>query len=193
MSSDDNNADPTSITSLLQRLGDGDNEALAELTPLVYERLHQLAVNAFRQENNAHTLQPTAVVNEAYLQLANVSVEWQGSGHFYALAARMMRRILVNHANSKNAEKRGAGRVRLSYDDELQAGERTGEDVLELDEALRALEAIDERKVRVLELHYFVGLNYADTAAALDVSEATCKRDLRFGKAWIRKFLSAEK
>ena len=184
--------DPASITSLLQRWGDGDDLALNELTPIVYERLHQLAINAFRQENKGHTLQPTAVVNEAYLQLANAEVKWQDSGHFYALAARMMRRILVNHATSKKAEKRGAGRLRLTYDDERGAADRAGEDVLALNEALEALENIDERKAHVLELHYFAGLNYADTAKAMDVSEATCKRDLRFGKAWIRKFLSED-
>ena len=190
MSDANEQADKASVTALLQQWGAGDDKALNEVAPLVYHRLHVLAVNAFRQENNGHTLQPTAVVNEAYLQLANASVEWQNSGHFFALAARMMRRILVNHANSKLAEKRGGGRVRVTFDEERGEDQQTGEDVLELDDALAALEHIDERKVRVLELHYFVGLNYADTAAALAVSEATCKRDLRFGKAWIRKYLS---
>ena len=182
--------DPESITALLQRWGEGDELALNELTPLVYDRLHQLAVAAFRQENNAHTLQPTAVVNEAYLQLANASVHWQDSGHFYALAARMMRRILVNHANGKLAEKRGAGRVRMTYVEDKRPGAAASEDVLDLDEALHALAAQDERKAQVLELHYFVGLNYEDTARALDISAATCKRDLRFGKAWIKRFLA---
>jgi len=190
VSGPDERPDAASITALLQSWGDGDDLALEKLTPLIYDRLHQIAINAFRQEGGGHTLQPTAVVNEAYIQLANASIDWRNSGHFYALAARMMRRILINHALSKKADKRGAGRIRLALEEEKLAAEGESEDVLELDEALIALEAIDERKARILELHYFVGLNFAAVAEALGVSEATCKRDIRFGKAWIKKFLT---
>lgn len=182
--------DAASITVLLGQWADGDEAALEELTPLVYEHLHRLAENAFRHERNALTLQPTAIVNEAYMQLARASVDWQGSGHFYALAARMMRRILVNHAKARRTDKRGGDRLRLTYDDSAIGRDDPQEDVLDLDEALRSLQELDPRKVEILELHYFAGLSYEETADALDISAATVKRDLRFGKAWIRKHLT---
>jgi len=181
--------DDTGITQLLSRWSDGDEDALERLTPLVYQRLHELAEAAFRKERGAHTLQPTAIVNEAYLKLADASIDWRGSSHFYALAARMMRRILVNHAHARRAGKRGGGQVFVTYDEAALAADAPGDDVLELDEALTALAELDPRKVEILELHYFGGMSYEQAGTALGISPATVKRDLRFGRAWIRCYL----
>ena len=182
--------DKADITGLLRRWSDGDDDALEALTPLVYDELHQLAKSAFRRERGGHTLQVTAVVNEAWLQLANASVDWQSQSHFFALAARMMRRILVNHANAKSAGKRGGDAVMVTLHEESVAGDDGGQDVIDIDRALTELADEDERKAHLLELHYFAGMTYRDAGAALGVSEATAKRDLRFGKAWMRKRLA---
>lgn len=178
------------ITGLLRRWSDGDDDALEALSPLVFDELHQLAKSAFRRERGGHTLQATAVVNEAWLQLANASVDWKSQSHFFALAARMMRRILVNHANAKSADKRGGDAVMVTLNEESVAGDDGGQDVIDLDRALTELAHEDERKANLLELHYFAGMTYRDAGAALGVSEATAKRDLRFGKAWMRKRLT---
>lgn len=182
-------AEQGNITVLLNRWSAGDEGALDALTPLVYDELHKLAQSAFRRERGGHTLQATAVVNEAWMQLANASVDWQSQKHFFALAARMMRRILVNHANAKAAEKRGGDAVMVTLDEEAITGDGGGQDVIDLDKALTELADEDERKAKLLELHYFAGMTYRDAGAALGVSEATAKRDLRFGKAWMRKRL----
>ena len=181
--------EPQSITKLLVRWQDGDEEALAELTPLVYEELHALAINAFRNERRGHTLQATAVVHEAYMQLINASVDWQSQQHFFALAARMMRRLLVNHANARRAQKRGGSAVMLTFDESAVGAADGDEDVLDLDRGLELLAAEDERKASMLELHYFAGMTYSEAGAVLGQSEATAKRDLRFAKAWMRNYL----
>ncbi|MEM1412767.1 MAG: sigma-70 family RNA polymerase sigma factor [Pseudomonadota bacterium] len=178
--------DTAQVTQLLARWGSGDEEALEQLTPLVYERLHQLAQSAFRNEHGAQTLQPTAVVNEAWLKLADADVSVENRNHFYALAARMMRRILINHAMARKAAKRGGGQVMVTLQEGLAAAEGESEDVLALHEALETLAAQDEQLSRLLELHYFGGYTMPEIAAILEVSESTVKRQLRFARAWVR-------
>ncbi len=185
-------ADQTPVTQLLARWSDGDSDALDELTPHVYDELKKLANSAFRREHGAHTLQSTALVNEAYLQLVGADIHWKSRSHFYALCARMMRRILVNHANAKAAEKRGGDLLRVTLVDDAAATEDRSQDVLDLDRALAALAEEDERTAGILELHYFGGMTYKEAGEVLDVSEATAKRSLKFGKAWLRTQLDQQ-
>ncbi|MEM9402310.1 MAG: sigma-70 family RNA polymerase sigma factor [Pseudomonadota bacterium] len=177
------------VTGLLARWSDGDEQALNELTPIVYDELKKLARSAFRREHGAHTLQATALVNEAYVQLVGADVNWKGRSHFFALAARMMRRILVNHANAKAAEKRGGDRVQVTLHETSIADSHNAQDVIDLDKALAELATHDERTAEIVQLHYFGGMTYEEAGAALGVSQATAKRSLRFGKAWMRDYL----
>ncbi len=179
----------TDITQLLNRMSEGDEHALNEVTPLVYDELKRIARGVFSAERQGHTLQPTALVHEAYAKLVDVESTWQNRAHFYALAARMMRRLLVNHANAKNAGKRGGGALRMTLDDNQLAARQPGEDVIALDEALAELSTFDARKSQVLELHYFGGLTQPETATVLDISESTVRREMRIAKAWLRKTL----
>lgn len=182
-------SDDRHITQLLKRWSDGDEEAFAALAPLVYDELRKLARSAFRQERGGHTLQATAVVHEAYLQLVDASVDWDSRAHFYALAARMMRRILLNHANAKAADKRGGDAVRVTFDEATVRDRTNAEDVIDLDRALSELAREDKRTADIVELHYFAGMTYREAGSVLEVSEATAKRALRFGKAWIANYL----
>jgi RNA polymerase sigma factor (TIGR02999 family) len=184
-------ADRPPITILLQRWSGGDEAALDELAPLVNAKLKSLAQSAFRNEHDVHTLQPTAVVNEAWLQLVDSSVDWKSRGHFYALVARMMRRILVNHARTRQAAKRGGGQVKLTFDDERMSDGTANPDILDLEDAIAALGKVDERMVQLLELHYFAGLGFAEAAEAMGVSTSTAKRDISFAKAWIRQHMNS--
>lgn len=177
------------LTQLLVAWGAGDREALEQLTPLVYDRLHQLARSAYRNERGAQTLQPTAVLNEAWLQLADARLELQSRHHFYALAARMMRRILVNHAMARKAAKRGGGQVLLTLNEGQFSAEPESEEVLALNEALESLAQRDADLEALLELHYFGGYTTKEIAEAMDVSESTAKRQLRFARAWVRRAL----
>jgi RNA polymerase sigma factor (TIGR02999 family) len=185
--------DPNSVTRLLLDWRAGDEQALEDLMPLVYEELRRLAARHMRAERQGHTLQTTALVHEAYLRLAGMEVEWEGRVHFMALAATMMRRILVDHARSRRREKRGGGVAPVPLEEALHvsASEPLG-DVVELDAALERLAAIDPRKARVIELHYFGGLTYDETARALEISPATVDRDLRMGRAWLFRELNPE-
>ena len=182
-----------SITQLLNRWVDGDAQALNDVTPLVYEELKRIARGVFARERQGHTLQPTALVHEAYAKLIGVDATWQNRAHFYALAARMMRRLLVNHANARNAGKRGGSALRMTLQEEQIAGRSPNEDVLALDAALKELAALDARKARVLEAHYFGGLTQPETATALGISESTVGRELRVAKAWLRKALDEDR
>ncbi|ANO50444.1 ECF-type sigma factor [Woeseia oceani] len=182
----------TDITLLLNQWVAGDQAALSSVTPLVYDELKKMAQRIFARESAAHTLQPTALVNEAYEKLIGVNAEWQDRAHFYALAARMMRRLLVNHANSRRAQKRGGDALKVTLHEELHAGQSPDEDLLELDAALAELANNDERKSLVLELHYFGGLTHEQTAIALNVSESTVRRELRVAKIWLKKALSSD-
>ena len=183
-------SDDDPLTELLVAWGDGDPDALEQLTPLVYDRLRQLAHSAYRNERGAQTLQPTAVVNEAWLQLASARLELKSRHHFYALAARMMRRILVNHAMARKAAKRGGGQVLLTLNEGQFSAEQESEEVLALNEALESLAERDGDLEALLELHYFGGYTTKEIAEALDVSESTAKRQLRFARAWMRRALA---
>ena len=175
-----------SITQLLHGWVGGDDESLEKLTPLVYEQLHQIAQRIFRGERQNHTLQPTALVHEVYARLVDVEVDWQDRSHFYALAARMMRRILVDHANAKSAAKRGGSAGDLPLDDVLVVSPESGDEILELHEALNTLAENDQRKADILELHYFGGLTYGEMSDVLKLSSSTLDREMRFAKAWLR-------
>ena len=175
-----------SVTQLLQEWRQGDHAALDELTPIVYKQLHELATRIFRREPAGHTLQPTALVNEAMQQLIRADVDWQDRNHFFAISARMMRRILVNHANAKKAAKRGGDALRVTLH-EYDARQEDGNDieVLALDRALTELQAFDERKAQIVELHYFAGLSYVELAQVMNIAESTVHSDLRTAKAWL--------
>ena len=151
---------------------------------IVYPQLRAIAQRQLTHESDGHTLQPTALVHEAYLRLIDADIEWEDRKHFFAVAARAMRRVLVDHARARRREKRGGDAVFVTLDDQL-AIDHAGVDLIALDEALDRLAEVDERKARAVELHYFGGLSYDETARALDVSPATIDRDLRMAKAWL--------
>ncbi len=175
----------TTVTQLLAAWRAGDAGHVDRLLPLVYAELHQLAQRQMRGERPGHTLQATALVHEAFLRLSGADVPWQDRVHFFALAANTMRRVLVDHAKARRRGKRGGGAAHLPLEEALHVGAAPSDDVEALDEALERLAARDPRKARVVELHYFAGLNYDEIAEALSISAATVDRDLRFAKAWL--------
>jgi RNA polymerase sigma factor (TIGR02999 family) len=178
------------ITLLLVRWAQGSEQALEELTPMVYRELRRLAAAYLRREKDALTFQPTALVHEAYLRLVDQShSEWQGRSHFYGVAARLMRQILVDHARMRKARKRAFIKVPLDQAVSFQA-ERSSV-VLALDASLTALEKIDERKCKAVELRYFGGLSMEEIARTLEVSENTVRRDLRMAEAWLHQEMQA--
>ena len=179
----------TEVSRLLLAWRNGDPAALDRLIPLLYDELHALASRQLRGERPDHSLQTTALLHEAYLRLVGADVHWEGRVHFFAIAARTMRRILVDHARANARVKRGAGVTPITLGDEIGAADGPSADLVDLDEALNRLSALDERKARVVELHYFGGLNYEETAAALEISTATVHRDLRMAKAWLHREL----
>jgi RNA polymerase sigma factor (TIGR02999 family) len=177
--------DAEAVTRLLQRWTAGEDAALDRLMPLVYASLKSLAAGYLRREKAGHTLQPTAVVNEAFLRLVGQQrVPWESRTQFLAIAAKMMRRVLTDHARRKRADKRGGDAVRLELDEELDLPPEQPDRVA-LDDALAALEALDRRQAEVVELRFFAGLTIAETAAALDLSPATVKREWQTAKAWL--------
>lgn len=180
------------ITQLLNRWTNGDEQAMDTLSPLIYEELHRIAQRAFSGERSAHTLQATAVVNEAFEKLLGADVSWQDRGHFYALAARMMRRLLIDHATARAAGKRGAGLVNLTLDENLVQAEQADEQLLDLNEALTALGKIDERKLKLIELQYFAGLTFEEMASATELSTSTLDRELRLARAWLKDWLDTQ-
>lgn len=182
-------SESSDITVLLQAWRRGDPGAMDRLIPIVYRELHRLARGAFRGERHSHTLQPTALVHEAFLKLAGSGVDWQDRAHFYALAARQMRRILVDHARSRAAEKRGGEMQPVALDELDAADGRAQADVTELDDALRRLERFDARKSEILELYYFGGLTYEELVAATGLSTTTLNLELRLAKAWLKDAL----
>jgi RNA polymerase sigma factor (TIGR02999 family) len=176
------------ITHLLKEWSDGDRQALDKLTPLVYEELRQQAARYLRRERPGHTLQTTALIHEAYLRLIDAKdVHWQSRAHFFAIAANLMRRILVEHARRRDADKRGGSHVRIQLDEALAVANETDVDLLAIDEALDRLAAIDPQQARVVELRFFSGLTVEETAAALGVSPKTVKRDWSVARAWLRR------
>ncbi len=185
---------PGEITQLLVAASKGDRKALDEMLPLVYAELRRLADGYLRDERRDHTLQPTALVHEAYLRLINQrEVDWRNRAHFVGVAAQMMRRILVNHAAAKKAEKRGGEAEKVTLDRAVEFFEERNLDVLDVDLALGRLAAIDERKARVMELRFFGGLSTEEIAQVLEVSVATIERDYVFARAWLRRELSTSK
>jgi len=180
------------ITVLLNRWTDGDDQAMGQLTPLMYQELKLISERVFRSENAGHTLQPTALISELYLKLDGSEVRWNDRNHFYALAARLMRRILVNHARAKNAAKRGGGERALTlHEGQVGSDQGTDIEILSLDMAMSELAGFDARKADLLELHYFCGLTHVELAEMFKLSQSTIDRDLRLAKAWLNKHLSA--
>ena len=179
------------ITNLLLAWGQGDEAALQSLMPLVYDELRKVAARHMRGQREGHTLQTTALVNEAYLRLIDASrVKWQNRAHFFAVAAHLMRRILVDFARSRNYQKRGGGAKAVSLDEAMIVAPERGADLLALDEALTRLQALNERQAQVVELRYFGGLSEDETAEALKVSVRTVRRDWNFARAWLHRELS---
>lgn len=182
---------PPTITQLLVQWSSGDQQALDQLTPLVYDELRQMARTYLRRERSDHTLQATALVHEAYLRLIDQhSVSWQNRAHFFGVASQMMRRILVNHALARAAEKRGGGTERLSLDETVSFADQRELDLIALDEALKELERLDPQQTRIVELRFFGGLSIEETAEALKVSPATVKRDWSTARLWLRRQLA---
>lgn len=179
------------VTDLLEGWRSGDDGALQELTPLVYGELRRLAGRHMRAERSDHTLQATALVNEAFVRLLGADVSWQNRAHFYAVAARQMRRILTDYAKARCREKRGGGRRATPLQDtQVAADVSAAANIVDIDDALLRLSELDERKSDVLVLHYFGGLTYEEIAEALRISAATVHRELRLGKAWLRNELA---
>lgn len=177
------------VTRLLEQWRNGDENAVNELMPLLYDELRSLANRQMSGERVSHTLQATAVVNEAYLRLVGSDIPFQDRKHFFAVAARTMRRVLVDHAKGKNRQKRGSGQPKVTLEEAMILTPEPAFDLSNLDEALTRLEAQDERKAKIVELHFFGGLTYDEVAEALEVSPATVHRDLRLAKAWLYREL----
>jgi RNA polymerase sigma factor (TIGR02999 family) len=181
------------VTGLLLAWGRGDEAALEQLVPLVHGELRRLARRHMGHERQGHTLQATALVNEAYLRLIDVQqVHWQNRAHFFARSARLMRRILVDFARSRHYQKRGGGAQQVSLDEALVVGKERGADLVALDDALQALAAIDPRKSQVVEMRFFGGLSVEETAEALHVSPETVMRDWKLAKVWLARELSGK-
>lgn len=183
---------PDQVTRLLVDWQHGDKDALDQLMPLVYHELRKLAASYLKKERRNHTLQPTALIHEAYVRMVRQEIpEWQNRAHFFGVAARLMRQILVDHARTVKASKRGGEQQRLALDDAppvFTQDDVTG--LLILDDALRRLAALDERRARVVEMRAFGGMSVEDTARVLGVSEPTVKRDMRLAQAWLRRELA---
>lgn len=181
------------ITQLLLAWSQGDKEALDRLTPLVYAELRRLAKSYMRKERAGHTLQTTALIHEAYLRLIDAGkIEWQNRAHFFGVAARAMRQILVTMARERGCQKRGGGARQVSLDEVTLIDEGLDEDLVALDEALEALAQFDARKAQVVEMRFFGGLTEDEIAAALGVSPETVRRDWRLARSWLRRRLSGE-
>ena len=184
---------PPAVTELLLAWGGGDVGAFDQLLPQVYDELRRLARMQMGRERKDHTLQTTALVNEAYLRLIDVSrVRWQDRAHFFAMSARLMRRILVDHARSRKYVKRGGEAQRVALDEALIVGEERGPELMALDDALQALAVVDPRKSEVVELRFFGGLTVEETAEALHISPETVMRDWRLAKVWLLRELARD-
>jgi RNA polymerase sigma factor (TIGR02999 family) len=178
------------IVRLLQAWRAGDENAYARLVPLVYGELRRLARGQLRREQAAHSLQPTALVHEAYLRLVKADVDWRDRTHFLSVASRVMRRILVEHARARQTDKRGGKVLHVTLTEPIPAADAKPVDILALDEALERLRAFDSRQAQVVELSYFGGLTYPEIGELVGISEASVDRDLRHARAWLRRELS---
>jgi len=183
---DTSSASAERVTQLLVHWSHGDDAALRELTPLIYEELRRLAHYQMSGQRPGHTLQTTALVNEAYLRLTSqTSPSWQSRAHFFAVAARAMRQILVNYAKSNQAQKRGGGAFKVELDETAIVSPEESKEIVDLHEALERLATLDSRKAQVVELKYFGGLNYDEMAEVLKISRVTVRRDWEFARAWL--------
>jgi RNA polymerase sigma-70 factor (ECF subfamily) len=190
---DENRVTPHAVTRLLRAWSDGDEAALGRLVPVLEAELHRLARACMGRERKDHTLQATALVNEAFLRLTNArAVRWQDRAHFMAIAARLMRQVLVDHARSRGYRKRGGGAERVPLEDIQLTAAEPAVDVIELDRALVAFAAVDPRRSQVVELRYFGGLTLDETAEVLHVSVETVKRDWRLAKLWLLHQLNGQ-
>jgi RNA polymerase sigma factor (TIGR02999 family) len=177
------------VTALLRAWSGGDEQARDELLPLIYGELRRRAAAHLRRERHGHTLQPTALVHEAYLRLVGQGVAWKNRAQFYGLASEMMRRILVDHARARQRDKRAGGWTRVELDEAVAIAEERDIDLVQLDQALIELSQLDPRHGRIVELRYFGGLNMEETAEVLGVSPATVKRDWSLARAWLHRRL----
>ena len=185
---------PATVTELLHAWSDGDKTALDQLLPVVYDELRRQASRYLRREAPGHTLQTTALVNEAYLRLVDQkNIRWQNRAQFFGIAAQLMRRILVDHARAKHRAKRGGHDVRVTLDDAVAIAANQEIDLIALDAALDRLAQIDEQQSKVVEMRFFSGLNVEETAEALKVSPATVKRDWNVAKAWLYREMTGER
>ncbi len=180
------------LTRLLNEWREGDAEVLDKILPAVYDELHRVARGYMRGQPAGHTLQATALINEAFLRIRDVKIELNDRGHFIGIVANLMRNILVDHARAKHSQKRGGGAKPVTIDESSIPGKETSIDVLALEQVLEALEKRDPRKVRIAELYYYCGATYAETAAALEISEATLHRELRMLKALLARRLASD-
>jgi len=182
------------ITELLELWNQGDRDAMEKLVPLVYGELHRLARRYIAAERPGHTLQATALVNEAYLKLVDSEhMSWEGRAHFFGVCAHVMRRILVDWARSRQAQKRGSDARKLELDDALVAAVQPGTDLVAVDDALKALADIDPRKSQIVELRFFGGMSVKETAEVLKISNETVHRDWKLAKSWLRRELRGER
>ena len=182
---------PDNITRLLIELSNGDRAAVDLLLPVIYDELRKLAANYLRRERVDHTLQPTALVHEAYLRLIDQSrVNWQNRAHFFGVAAQIMRRLLVDHARKHNAEKRGQDFQKLSLDENIDRAVERSAELIALDDALKTLATFDAQKARMVELRYFGGLSIEETADILNISPRTVRREWQRARAWLYRMIS---
>ncbi|QQS35956.1 MAG: sigma-70 family RNA polymerase sigma factor [Ignavibacteriales bacterium] len=180
------NLSKQNITLLLQECVEGKKGAVDELLPHVYNELRKLSSKYLRDEYRNHTLQTTELVHEAYIKLVgDQNIAWQSRAHFFGIAANSMRHILVDHARKRNSQKRGEGKENLSLEDVFHLSDKSDEQLIALDEALKKLEQVEERSCKIVELRYFSGLTIEEAAEVLDISPATAKRDWTFAKAWL--------
>jgi RNA polymerase sigma factor (TIGR02999 family) len=181
------------VTQILVELRQGNREAESKLIPLVYTELRRIAANHLRHEAPDHSLQPTALVHEAYLRLIRINeVDWQSRSHFFAVSATLMRRILVDHARANQARKRGDGVSPIAFDEAMMPGPQRAPEILALDDALERLAKLDERQAKIVEMRFFAGMSEEEAGEALGISSRTVKRDWRVAKAWLYKELGKE-
>lgn len=185
--------DSSAITQLLHQSREGNKEAFDQLIPTVYSQLYKLASRRLAAERQGHTLRTTEVVHEAYLRLVDADVSWNDRVHFYAVAANVMRRILIDHAKARSRDKRGGEFEKVPLDSAMELGSRSGSELLEVNEALERLNDRDPRKARIIELLVFGGLTYEEAAAALEISPATLHRELKLAKSWLHRELTSKR
>ena len=184
---------PEEVTRLLLDWSNGDQAAIDKLMPLVYGELHRLARHYMRRERPDHTLQTSALINEAYLRLVDQSVSWQNRAHFFGICARLMRQILMEYARSRNLAKRGGNQQKVSLDEVLVFSEERAAELVAIDDALKKLAAIDERKSTIVELKFFGGLSIDEMAEVLGISTPTVEREWRSAKTWLYRVITEEK